>query len=144
MSLTVDDALVDIEGGLRDWYRTLPSVTALAGQRIFTNGFRPSTAMPAAVILRVGGGDDPGEAPIDQPLVQLDIRGAEKADAWELTRVLVAELRSIRRRTVLRAATGDTPAVIAHGAVIESVIWLPDPSDQPRYVVTAAVTASAA
>lgn len=136
--MTADLAVVDVEGGVRDWLRTRTDVqTAAGGQHVYF-GIPDRTPDRCCIVSRVGGGEDTSEAPIDQALIQLDCRAETKALALTLAATCANELRGIRTATVLK--TG----VVALGAVIESVIWLPDPSDSPRYVVTAAVTARAA
>lgn len=133
----------DIEGALRTWLRGRAAITALVGQRVFFGVPDKAETWPLITIRRVGGGDDPGIAPVDRALVQLDVWGdidasghGKKADATTLVNTLRAELSAVDRRTAL------TASVHALGISVESVVWLPDPdNDRPRYVVTAEVTA---
>lgn len=139
------EALPDIEGALRTWMRTLPSVIAIVGQRVFFGV--PKNAVdatfPLVTVSRVGGGDAEGEAPVDQALVQVECWGSidgsgngRKAQATALVNAVRSEFRAVNGSTVLSGTT------IAFGINVESVVWLPDPdSDRPRYVVTAEVIA---
>lgn len=128
---------VDVEAGVRDYLRASTAVQAIQANRCWF-GIPDRVEYPMTVVSRVGGGADLSEVPIDQALLQLDCRADTKADAFELTSAVCAELEAIRTATPLN------DQVVAYGVGIESVIWLPDPSDKPRYVVTAAVTARAA
>lgn len=132
----------DVEGALRTWLRGRAAVSALVGQRVFFGVPEKASTWPLVTVRRVGGGDDPGIAPVDRALVQIDVWGdidasghGKKADATTLVNTLRAELSAVDRRTALSAS------VDALGISVESVVWLPDPdNDRPRYVVTAEVT----
>lgn len=137
----------DPEMGVRDYLRADSGVSALVGTRVFFGAPRngpPSTAF--ATVQRVGGGDDPSEAPLDLPLIQIDCwgqaasqgPGGSKASAHSLRAAVRAALREIRTTT----AQGST---VLYGANVIGDVWAPDPaSDRPRYVLTAQVTARAA
>lgn len=138
------DTLPDVEGALRTWLRTQTTVTALVGQRIFFGVPKGATeaTFPMIAISRIGGGDAPGDAPVDIALVQFDVWGSiddsgngRKAEATAVVNALRSTVRSV-------ADTPLTADVDAFGIDVQSVIWLPDPAnDRPRYTVTAEVTA---
>ncbi len=133
------DLLPDVEGGMRTFLRNDTDVQAVLDQRVF---FRPDVGaeFPLAAVYRVGGGEDPGEAPVDRAVIQIDVWGnlrnkAECFDAYQAVRKALSKPRS---RTVLK--TG----VVAHGTIqVTDVRYLPDPEDnRPRYAITALVTAT--
>lgn len=134
----------DVEGALRTWLRTQPSLTALVGQRVFFGVPKGATeaTFPLVTIQRVGGGADTSTAPIDRALLQIDCHGSidasgngRKAEATALVNTVRALLHSIENTSL-------TATCRALGVTVESVIWLPDPdNDRPRYSVTAEVIA---
>jgi hypothetical protein len=96
---------------------------------------------PLVTVARVGGGQDPSEAPLDLALIDVSVWGRlrDKAGATEVLNAVRSRLEEIRGRTTL--ATG----VDAFGAEVVGVVWLPDADNaRPRYSVTAEVTAMAA
>lgn len=129
---------LDIEGAIRTHLRADAGVSALVGQRVHF-GVPTSPTWPLVTIRRVGGGDDPGEAPVDLPLVQIDCWGAErnKSQARAVADAVRAWARSIRRATDL-----DTE-VTAYGVTVESDLFAPDPTDRPRYSLTCQVMSRA-
>lgn len=131
--------LPDVEGAVRDALRADDDVTALVDERVFF-GVPSNPTWPLITVQRVGGGDDPGEAPIDLALVQIDCWGAErnKAQAWAVAAAVRAWAQSVRRATAL------TEEVTAYAVTVESVLWAPDPTDRPRYSITALVMARSA
>lgn len=134
-----DEDMPDIEGGVRDHLRSYSPVTALVGQRVHF-GVPDNATWPLITVQRVGGGDDPSEAPIDLPLVQIDCWGAErnKTQARAVANAVRKWARSVRGATALNADC------IAYGVRVEADLWAPDPADRPRYSITALVTARAA
>ena len=131
--------LPDVEGGVRDALRADTAVDALVDGRVFF-GVPENATWPLVTVQRVGGGDDPGEAPIDLALVQIDCWGAmrNKSQAWAVAAAVRSWAQSVRRATAL------TEEVVAYGVTVQSVLWAPDPADRPRYVITAAVMARSA
>ena len=133
----------DVEGAVRDHLRADADVAALVGTRVFfgvpldSNG-QVTAQLPLVTISRVGGGDDASEAPIDQALLQIDCWAASrnKAQAHAVTSAVRKSLTEIR--------TAEVGSTVLFGAVVESVIWSPDPKDLPRYSLTALVSARAA
>lgn len=134
----------DVEGALRTWLRAQAAITALVGQRVFFGVPKAATEakFPMLTIRRVGGGDSPGDAPVDAALLQIDCWGSIddsgngiKSTCTTLVNTLRSVLRQIDGRTVLATGTA------AFGVSVESTIWLPDPdNDRPRYIVTVEVT----
>lgn len=134
-----EDDLPDVEAGVRQYLRTDVDVQAQVSQRVFFGVPRESPTFPLITVLRAGGGDDPSEAPIDNAVLTINCWGStSKAQAWAVAMSVRRALRKIRAKTLL------TSGVYAHGAVVDGVIWAPDPADdRPRYIVTALVTATA-
>lgn len=131
--------MADIEGAVRTALRNDAGVSALVGQRVHF-GVPSNPTWPLVTIRRVGGGDDPSEAPIDLALVQIDCWGADrnKTQARAVADAVRTWAGGVRRATALNGT------VVAYGVAVESDLWAPDPTDRPRYVVTAQVTARAA
>lgn len=137
------DAIPDVEGALRTWLRTVASVTAIVGQRVFFGIPKGATEakFPLIAVSRVGGVMAAGDAPVDLALVQIDVWGSlddsgngKKAEATALVNTLRSELAAVRGRTAL------TASVAAFGFVEQSCIWLPDSdNDRPRYALTVEV-----
>lgn len=140
------DQFPDVEGALVTWLKTQTTLTtALGGQRIFFGVPKGATeaTFPLVTVQLVGTVPDPSDAPIDRALIQLDVWGSigasgngKKAEATALVNTVRALLHSIHQPTPMGTS------VTVFGCNVESVAWLPDPpSDRPRYVVTAEVTA---
>jgi len=138
----------DVEGGLRTYLRANTDLAALIGTRCYF-GIPDAPVFPLVVVRRVGGGDDIGDAPIEQALVQIDCWGDFTADGVHGNK---AQAEAVRRcvRGILfgltaHGATHLDSATVCYGAVVLSDIWLPDPDDdRPRYSISAQITARAA
>lgn len=131
----------DVEGGCRTWLRTLPAVTSVVDQRVWfaVPDDADEDDYPLVLVQRVGGGDDPSEAVVDQCMLQLTVVGARrgKAVAAALALTLRAELKAIR------AATAWGSDVVCHRASVESMIPTIDPGDsRPRYNLTVMTVAT--
>lgn len=124
----------DIEGAIRTALRADSGVSAIVAQRVHF-GVPTNPTWPLVTVQRVGGGDDPSEAPIDLPLVQIDCWGAErnKAQARALADAVRAWCRTIRTATDLDTIT------TVYGVNVDSDIWTPDATDRPRYSITCSV-----
>ena len=128
----------DVEGAVRSWLRADTGVQAVVAQRVFFGVPKPDPVFPLAVVQRVGGGAAPGDAPLDEALVQIDCWGSfhdngngNKASAWSLAAAVRTALE-VDNDTLI--ATG-VRAVIA----VETIAWAPDPdNDRPRYIVQCA------
>lgn len=132
----------DVEGAIRDHLRTTNIDDV--GTRVYF-GVPDTPTFPLITIQRVGGGDDPGEAPIDLALIQIDVWA--RTDAAGHTDKAQARAVADDVRTALqniRGATSLTDTCIAYGAAVEADLWAPDPTDRGRYSITALVTARAA
>jgi len=137
----------DVEGGLRAYLRADAGVSAIVGTRVFFGVPRRGAYFPLVAIQRIGGADDPSEAPIDRALMQVDCWGAfadenahvrpNKAGAF----VLAAAVRDAL--SAIRGATDIGEDVIAYGANVIGVAWLPAEDDRPRYSLTVDLTARA-
>lgn len=137
MSDSVD---IDPEGAMRDYLRADAGVAALFGTRVLF-GYS-GDVWPQAIVTRVGGGDDGSEAPIDQPLLQIEVAGSLKNKT-----ITTAAKNAVR--VALRSLRGGTRPdedrdTVLDGASVIGDVWLPDPAtDRPRYILTVAVTARA-
>lgn len=133
----------DVEAGVRDYLKADAGVAAIVSTRVFYGVPRGGTGdlaaqLPLITVRQVGGVEDPSEAPIEQALVQIDCWGRSHTAAVAVRNAVRDALASIRGATQLNAE------VVGYGAQVESVLFTPDPSDVPRYSVTALVTARAA
>lgn len=138
------ETLPDVEGALVTFLKANAAVAALVGTRVFygiPKAAKPD-AWPLITVQRIGGGDDPSEAPVDVALLQVDCWGTisangygEKLPCTQLTNAVRSACRSFAGPTL---AAG----VYAAGIDVQSVIWLPDPAnDRPRYSLTVEVAA---
>lgn len=117
---------VDVEGAVRSWARD--NVDSISRKAFF--GYQTDAGLPQVVPIRIGGPDD-------EALFQFDCWASSKAVSAALAAELATEADALARYT-----SGE---VILHGAVVESIRWLPDPeSDAPRHVVDITFTATAA
>ncbi len=130
----------DVEGGMLTYLKsklTLPKGVYLG---IPVGAGKSPNMFPLVTIQRVGGGDDPSEAPIDRALMQFNVWGTsdrDKARCWNC----VAELRGVLSE--ITGATSLDANVVAFGASVNNIVYAPDGVDgRPRYVVTALVTAA--
>lgn len=128
----------DPEGALRTWLRTRPAVNALVAQRVFFGVPKPDPVWPLVVVSRIGGGNGVGDAPVDEPIIQIDCWGelyasgnGNRAQALALANAVRAELLDLDNDTVI--VTGVRAAIEA-----VEMTFAPDPdNDRPRYVLTA-------
>lgn len=134
----------DVEGGVRAYLRADADVQAALGgsQRVFF-GIPKSPTWPLVVVSRVGGGDDLSDAPVDVALIQIDCWGEiDAASGHGLKSGCTTLVNAVRSALTAMTDHVATAACRLVGASVQSVVWLPDPSnDRPRYVVTAEVTA---
>lgn len=124
---------VDVEGPLRDYLRTLTTLTDLVGQRIFLGVPSSGTSFPFIQMSRVGGGPD-SLTPLDNAEMSFSCWGADKAEAAEVAAALVSVLES------LQAGTEIASGLKCGGASVLLWLWSPDTStDKPtaRYVLDA-------
>lgn len=122
----------DCETAVRDWLRSLPGVTALIDATRIDFSPVSDTNAPFVVILRVGGGDDLSTAPLDVPLIQVDVYAGKQNSRLQATALrdqIKAEAQELRAVTV-------APHVL-YGARVLSDVYLPDPdlavTGQPRH-----------
>lgn len=128
----------DTEDAMKAYLKADSGVAALVGSRVFFGSPKQGATLPYIVVSRVGGGDDVSEAPVDNAVLNASCWGRSKEEAFNVMNAVRRALHSIRRRTL---ASG----VDLHGAIVDTVLWSPDPQDDtPRYIVTTRVTATAA
>lgn len=116
----------DTEKAVRDWLRGLATVTALVDAGRIDFAPVSDTNAPSVQIFKVGGGDDLSLAPLDVPLIQIDVRaGAQNSrnQAVALRDQIRAEIQALRPTTV-------APHVLYGGRVLSDV-YLPDPDFSP-------------
>lgn len=127
--------LVDVEALLVAHLSSDAGVTAIADDRVSTElpaGFEPEARIQ---LFRVGGA--PTEAVthhIDRAVVQLNIYGSTKAEAFDTARAALSGL--------LRARSAAHPlGSVTHIERLTGPTWSPDPAtDAPRYLLTVAIT----
>lgn len=128
----------DTEAGMKAFLKADAGVSAIVGSRVFFGSPKQGATLPYIAFARIGGGDDASEAPIDNAVLNLSCWGRSKEEAFSVANAARKALHNIRRRTL---ASG----VDLHGAIVDTVLWSPDPQDDtPRYIVTTRVTATAA
>lgn len=131
----------DVEGLVRTYLRADAGVTGLVGQRVFFGIPKEAKerTFPLVVVSRAGGGQAPGEAPLDVAIIQVDCWGSiDERTGNGIKATATALVNTVR--AAFEAVGTDATAVLA-GANVESVLWLPDQdNDRPRYVLTAEVS----
>lgn len=124
---------VDVEGGLRAWFRTLtfdPDV----GSRVFVDVAGAPT-LPYITVGLIDAQDDTSDAPLDRALVQIDAWAATKRDAQSLYMGIRTSLRNAPSGLTLTPGTRFLGCQIQPGTA-----YLPDADDgTPRYVITAEI-----
>jgi hypothetical protein len=127
--------LVDVEALLVAHLSSDAGVTAIAGDRVSTE--LPADFEPEARIqlFRVGGAPlDQETQHVDRAVVQLNVYGASKAEAFDTAR---AALRAL----LLARSTPHELGAVTHVERLTGPTWSPDPTtDAPRYLVTMAIT----
>jgi len=133
----------DPEGAIRAYLRADSDVSAIVGNRVFFGVPRSAieATFPLVTVARIGGVDDPSEAPVDLGLIDISCWGSIdasgnglKASATALANAVRSALHRIRQRTSAGTATD------VFGVQVAGVVWAPDPdTDRPRYVITAEV-----
>lgn len=130
----------DTRAALRTYLRADAGVSALIGNRVFYGVPQGATFPLVTLPGQVGGGRDPGEAPIDRPLQQIDLWAAKPnglADLYALESAVRDALDAIRNATTIGT-------VVLYGASITGAVDLPDPADdRPRRILTVDLTARA-
>ena len=135
----MSDDYPDVEGALRTWLRARPAVQGVVAQRVWFGIPKVDPVFPLVVVSRIGGTNAAGDAPVDEPLVQIDCWGdihangnGNKASALGVANVVRAELLDLVNDTTI------APGVRAAIASVD-MAYSPDPdNDRPRYVLTVA------
>lgn len=132
----------NVRAALRTYLRADTAVSAVVGNRVFYGVPHKAPTFPLVTLPgQVGGGQDPGEAPIDRPLHQLDLWAAIP-DGLDVLYTLESAVRDAL--DALRGAT-TIGSVVLYGATIAGAVDLPDPADdRPRRILTVDITARAA
>lgn len=141
----MSDAVItwpDVEDAVRQYLRNWPALNDIIDRRVFFGVPKKDARFPMLTIMRVGGGDDTSEAPVDNALIQVQVwgrvptEGGGKAECTHMALLVRQALSELRSRTSV------TTDVDLCGATVANVVWVPDPADdRPRYIVTATVTA---
>lgn len=123
----------DVLGDFRGWLRQHPYLTSLSGRVFFR--IPESPTYPLLRIYRAGGGNQPGDAPIEDVQVGIDIWGGSYGDITTVANGLKAAMHSMPSGTKMGQST-----VCLNGEVIGEVDS-PDPdTGNPRKVLTVLLT----
>lgn len=145
--MTLGETFPDVEGALKDLLRTDADVLASpAGARTYL-ALPDDPSFPCVTVLRIAGGEDTGEAPVDVALVQVDIWGRVKrlSQSDEVRLAVRRALSKVRQRTPV------TGKAVLWGATVRDDRRFPTPQAQdsdgaigerPRYILTVQVTAT--
>lgn len=112
---------------LRDWLRTVATVTAIASTRGYAGGLPKGATLPAYTLTRVGGGLD---GPVDVGTWRFDCWAATQPAADQLAAVLISHLASQGPQNI------GTAGVRFRGASITSLLPVPDPDNPDLYRTT--------
>jgi hypothetical protein len=125
------------ELAIRDWIRADATIVGIVGgdaRRIDVDisGSKDTTHM---TMYRVGGAPS-NTVPLDRCLMSFDCWGRGRGSALSLATALQEKLVNSREQPL-------NDDVRLRGCAVMAVRWVPDPTGQPRYVVTALITTSA-
>lgn len=126
----------DVEDAIRTWLRGLTEVTALVDHRVWWSA-DPRSDFPYLVVSLVGSPPETSDAPIVHRTLQIDAIDTERqrTRCFAVIAAVESALLSIRQPVAL------STDVVCYGAVVQSVLYLPDPgSAAPRYTMTVEVT----
>ncbi len=147
--MALGETFADVEGALKEYLRTDVDVLASpAGARTYL-ALPDSPTFPCVTLIRIAGGEDTGEAPVDLALVQIDVWGRVKrlSEANEVRTAVRKALSKVRQRTPVAGKA------VLWGATVRDDRRFPVPQAQdsdgaigerPRYVLTVQVTATPA
>ena len=123
----------DVMGDLRGWLRLHPYLSSLSGRVFFRIPERPT--VPLLRIHRSGGGNQPGEAPIEDVQVGIDVWGGTYAEIVTLTNDIKSALHLMPSGTHLGTST------VCLNADVIGEVDSPDPdTGSPRKIITALLT----
>lgn len=139
MSTSTPEEWPDIEGALRTYLRADTDIDSVFGDRIFFGAPRKTTtaSFPMICITRIGGGQRSGDAPMDMPMVQLDVYG-RKADEESGGRLAVTQGAALLRKVLskIRGETRLDSTTVAWDPRVATVVFSPLPGDdRPRMMV---------
>jgi hypothetical protein len=142
----VGDAWPDIEGALRTYLRADPGLATLISSRVYF-AIPPDSAgkFPCIKITRVGGGQDPSQAPLDLALIQFDVYGKTSNEEGGGRGPTTLVLNALRKAlSTIQGATALDDKVMAWDADVRAVFFSSLPADdRPRFIVTVSVPARA-
>jgi hypothetical protein len=131
----------DIEGALRTYLRNDPGINAVVGTRVFFGIPRDSaSSFPLIMITRIGGGQFPGDAPLDNPLIQFDVYARKAEEGGGRKECTTAALALRKALSTIRGRTRLDDTVVAFDPRVSVQVFSPLPGDdRPRCLVTATV-----
>lgn len=145
MGAVTGDDWPDLEGALRTYLRADANLASLVGNRVFFGVPRGATeeSYPLVMITRTGGGQAPGDAPLDLALIQFDCYGKLSDVAGggrgPTTRVALAVRKAL---STIRGRVELTPGVTVFDPRVVSMFYSPlGADDRPRYILTVQVPA---
>lgn len=125
------------EMAVRDWLRTVPEVVAAVGgdSRKIDVDYSGDPASTHLSMFRAGGAPE-RNFPMDTCFMDFDCWGRGRGAALTLSTVLMEAIRATRE-------TQMNDSAYLHGGEVLSSSWLPDPTGQARYVVSAVLWVTA-
>ena len=131
----------DIEGGLKNFFRTNGPISAIIGNRAFLGmPIKGPSAWPAIVIHRIGGGPVDGDYPMDMARVQIDVwhDKGQKIACQALANLVASTLIDLPSGTLLSST------VRSFGFSQFTIPYIPDPeTGRTRYAVNCVALAQA-
>lgn len=124
----------DTEELVRQFLLEHSAVSAVVGDRIYTNGLPPRPFWPVVVLQRLGGATR-YPSWLDYPRLQFDIWANDQQTARNVASVIRAALQELPGRHDLGVVTGVDE--------VGGLQWLPDPHNppgRPRYLFSVVVT----
>lgn len=144
MPVVTGDDFPDVEGAIKDFLKADAGIVSIFSTRVFLGMPRKTGTFPAVGITRVGGGQGPGDSPLDMAIIQFDVYGetADKGGGRQATTTAALAVR--KALSSIRGKTRLNESVVAYDVRIASSFFSAMPGDdRPRYIVTAVVPAIA-
>lgn len=135
--MTTQAVYADVMGDLRTWLRAHDYLDSVDGRVFFRIPVSPT--YPLVRLYRAGGGNQPGEVPLEDVQVGIDIWADDYATVTAVGNAVKAALHQMLPDTALGAGT------VGLNADVIGDIDAPDPdTGKPRKVLTAVLTVRAA
>lgn len=135
--MTTTSLYADVMGDLRSWLRAHANLASISGRVFFRIPDDPT--FPLIRIYRAGGGNQPGEVPIEDVYVGIDVWGGSYDEVTTLANGVKAALHLMLPDTLLGSTT------VGLNADVTGEIDTPDPdTGRPRKTLTALLTVRAA